>query len=167
MSQNPFGLPPASRPSPMAQMTAKIREFGWMVLGVFPTREGEDAPHAYTVGLTTAGLPELLMSGNLGQQLMQELLNAAARLHLEEEYGHGSMIDTIASVPFKAQLCDPGDAVQQAHNYYCDPDRTKGTVKVLQLVWPCEHGYFPGDKDYCRPPEDQPLYEVTGADVPR
>lgn len=64
---------------------AVIREHGWMVQGVFDA----DAPFAHTVGLTEAGLPELILplpeQGMVWFRFAQRMLNDFARQSLTEE----------------------------------------------------------------------------------
>lgn len=140
----------------MTAIARIIRQYGWFVQGVFPTKEG-DPSFAYTIGLTEAGLPELLISGALDIKLMQDLLNDAARIHLNNELLPGAELSDIANVTFKVRACGPHPPIQQALNYYRDVNGKKGRVRVLQLVWPDESGAYPGPFSTLTP-EQQPLY---------
>lgn len=131
----------------------KIMKHGWMVQGVFGDEGGPG--FAYTIGLTEAGLPELLISGNLDNQVAMQLLNAAAALHVANEFQPGDEISDIANVVFRVVACKPDAPVQQALNYYHDPKGSKGTVRTLQLVWPDDNGLYPGP--FSRS-DGQPLY---------
>lgn len=115
-----------------------IAEHGWMVQGVFPTEHDREAPFAYTVGLTVAGLPELVISG-LPADIAQQLLNAAAKQTLGSELRPGQTLAGIASVDFRI-VDAPAAEVNMARHLY--PDKT---VRALQLVWPDEGGAYPGD----------------------
>ncbi|GIF75669.1 DUF4262 domain-containing protein [Asanoa siamensis] len=115
-----------------------IAEHGWMVQSVFPARGGNGAPFAYTVGLTAAGLPELIVCG-LPADIAGHLLNTAAHRSLGAELRPGEALDEIASVPLRV-VDAPTAPVTTAHRLY--PDRT---VRALQLVWPDLHGHYPGD----------------------
>ncbi len=118
-----------------AQLSAVIKQYGWMVQGVFPTNP-VDLGFAYTIGLTEAGLPELIISG-IYDEHAKNLLNAAARKHAEQEMKHGDTVDGIANVPFRvidAPFAEVGIALQ----------RYRRNVDVLQLVWPDVNGMWPG-----------------------
>lgn len=129
----------------MAAIREKILAYGWMVVGVYADSPGDGSAFAYTIGLTDAGLPELLITGNLDYALMQTLLNDAAHLHVETELKPGDEVSEIANVVFKVALCGPEAPIQQAHNYYYHrPERTHSRVRVLQLIWPDENGLYPG-----------------------
>ncbi len=137
------------------RLRQQVAEQGWMVLGVFASAEAPDiTPWHYTVGLTDAGLPELLVSG-LGPTQGQEILNTAAARHIRDEIVVG-MLDDVASMPLKVVPGPTGECVQQAWNYVGDPRRREpGRVRVLQLVWPDVDGRFPGDEGFGYPPEAQ------------
>lgn len=128
-----------------------IAKHGWMVQGVFPTRNDPDAPFAYTVGLTAAGLPELVISG-LSAETSCALLNNAARRSLGEEFKPGQVLDGIASVPFRV-VDAPSAEVNMAHHLYEDRD-----VRALQLVWPDKGGAYPGEPGWSLPDDAQPIY---------
>lgn len=134
-----------------------ILEHGWMVHGVFRTAPEDPPEFAYTIGLTDAGLPELLISGNMEPGLLMHLLNAAAKLHLADELVAGQDVEDIANVVFKVRACGPDAPVQQARNYYGDPHGMLGKVQVLQLIWPDERGVYPGSFLWAEE-NRQPLY---------
>jgi hypothetical protein len=127
-----------------------IAEHGWMIQGVFPREYDEEAPFAYTVGLTVAGLPELVISG-LPADLAHQLLNAAAHASLASELRPGQMLDGIASVVFHVMEA-PKAAVNMARHLY--PNKR---VRSLQLVWPDEGGNYPGDDGWSLD-DAQPVY---------
>lgn len=127
-----------------------IAEHGWMVQGVFPTKYDTEAPFAYTVGLTVAGLPELVISG-LPADLAQQLLNSAAKASLGTRLHPGQILDNIASVPFRIVEA-PTAAVNMARHLY--PGRE---VRALQLVWPDKDGNYPGDENWTLS-DAQPVY---------
>jgi hypothetical protein len=127
-----------------------IAEHGWMVQGVFPREYDTEAPFAYTVGLTVAGLPEIVVAG-LPADLAQQILNAAARRMLDVEFQPGEMVDDVASVSFRV-MAAPDAAVNMAHHLY--PARR---VRALQLVWPDKDGAYPGDERWTLG-DAQPVY---------
>lgn len=121
-----------------------IARDGWVVQGVFPTAQDDDqSTFAYTIGLFTAGLPELLISGNLGFPTLQALLNTAARYHLGTEIKPGAVLDELANHPMKAIACDEREVpVGMAKNYY------QGRIPVIQLLWPDTKGVYPDSVFY-------------------
>lgn len=114
-----------------------IARHGWMIQGVFPTEEGPGTAFAYTVGLTAAGLPELVISG-LPMDLAATLLNDAARISLATEIKHGETITAIANVAFNV-IDAPKAAIGLARRFYGE------NAKALQLIWPDERGHYPND----------------------
>ena len=128
-----------------------IAKHGWMIQGVFP-REGDiDVPFAYTVGLTEAGLPELVIAG-LGWPDAGHILNDAARRHTADEILPGATVDGVASVPFRA-VAAPLAEVNMARNLY-GADR----VRAVQLVWPDAGGAYPGEPGWALGDGVQPIY---------
>ncbi len=132
---------------------ALIGEHGWMVQGVFPAEFDDDVPFCYTVGLTAAGLPELVVSA-LPAAAATEFLNAAARRSLVTEITAGQLLEGIGPVPFRV-VDAPAAEVGMARVVYPHAD-----VRCLQLVWPDSAGAFPGDPGWSLG-DAQPVY--TGA----
>ncbi len=128
-----------------------IAEHGWMVQGVFPTETSPGAPFAYTIGLTAAGLPELVIAG-LPAETAGAILNTAARHHLTDEIKPGAVLDDLASVPFRV-VAAPSAEIQQARNIY-----PAAGVRAVQLVWPDDAGAFPGDGGWSLG-DAQPIYD--------
>ena len=68
----------------ISQITRSIEKRHWTVMGVFPTSEDIPGDHttdglafAYTIGLTSLGLPELFMCGPFDIAAMANILNSA------------------------------------------------------------------------------------------
>ena len=120
----------------LTKIRAQINEHGWIVQGVVPAKDG-DLGFAYTVGLTLAGLPELVISG-LWREQGQQFLNIAAQQHCREEILAGDTIEDIASVPFRV-IDVPLAEVNTARRLY-----GRSRVRALQLVWPDDNGLWPG-----------------------
>jgi hypothetical protein len=121
----------------------KIAEHGWMVQGVFPTTMQEGPAFGYTIGLTDAGLPELLLVGNLGFPNLQALLNGAALMHVKNEIQPGDELTDLANMPFRVIAASTSE-LGMAHNYY----RGLKEVRALQLIWPDPDGKFPGESQF-------------------
>lgn len=117
---------------------AMIAEHGWMVQGVFPTANDPGVGFCYTVGLTVAALPELVISG-LPHETAATLLNLAGERSLGAEFKAGDVLDGIAGVPLRV-VAAPSAAVNMARHLY-----GFGRVVALQLVWPDTAGAYPGD----------------------
>ncbi len=130
-----------------ARIGEVIKKYGWMVQGVFPTGPA-DLGFAYTIGLTEAGLPELIISGTYDNQA-KNLLNSAARQHASNEFAHGDTVDGIANVPFRA-IDAPEAPINIAHQRY------GSRVRAVQLVWPDANGRWPGSV-FAPPSDDQDL----------
>ena len=67
--------PRATRSEYLNHMLDLVAQYGWAVQAV--SRDGLHPPWAYTVGLTAAGLPELVVSG-MPVRRAQDLLNDVA-----------------------------------------------------------------------------------------
>ncbi len=132
------------------QSLATINEHGWMLQAVFGTDDDPCAPFVYTVGLTVAGLPELIIAG-LPDQTAGWLLNTAAKRSLGVEIKAGDVIDDIATVPFRV-IDAPSAEVNLARHLY-----GLSRVTALQLVWPDDKGHYPGDPGWSLG-DAQPLY---------
>lgn len=70
------------------QLRAGVAEHGWMIQGVFPASADDPPAFAYTVGLHPAHRAELVISG-LPAELSAQILNAAAKKHLDQELKPG------------------------------------------------------------------------------
>lgn len=140
----------------MNRIKAIIQKHGWMVQGVFSS-EGEEPAHCYTIGLTDAGLPELVVSGNMAHQTAMQILNAAAKQHLAKEIMPGDVVNDIANLPFRARAVDDLAPLQQALNYFRDPHNRLGRVRAIQLIWQDTKGAYP-DQIYYDQSLPQPLF---------
>ena len=128
-----------------------IREHGWLVQAVGGSRSR--APFAYTVGLTEAGLPELLVTG-LPALRSAELLNAAAfhYLHADPVPRHGEHLcwrglpcTELVDVPH------PEAHVYVAMNLFGDD------VRAQQLVWLDDRGCWPWERGHRASRGGQPV----------
>jgi hypothetical protein len=128
----------------------KIAKFGWVIQGVLPRQGDKDIPFAYTVGLTEAGLPELVISG-LPVGTAQSILNTAARQSLETSLRPGQALTDVASVPLRV-IDAPFAEVNMARRLYPGKD-----VQALQLVWPDSAGAYPAEPGWSLR-DAQPIY---------
>ncbi len=120
-----------------SMLRQEIIDKGWMVVCVFPVREQGTTLFAYTIGLTEAGLPELLISGDVEPDLLHDVLNKAAKQHLRDELLDGASVHLEGiPTPLKVVCCGASAPIQQARDHYADPDNRHRRVKALQLLWP-------------------------------
>lgn len=128
-----------------------IKQYGWTVQGVF---DAEGGPFfSYTVGLTEAGLPELIVSG-LGPQQGIVVLNNAAKVHSREELEHGHTSEEIITVEMRV-IDAPRAEIGMATRLYGE------TARAVQIVWPDDEGLFPaqdGKMTVQGSEIEQPLY---------
>lgn len=135
-----------------------IEKNGWAVQGVLATMDQVDPEPtwAYTVGMTDAGLPELMIIGNMRPDTLQTILNNAVMQHLKKEIVAGQVLEGVAENPLdggadirmQVRAASIDYHVQQALNYYGDPYNREGRVRVLQIVWPDAKGAYPGSFIY-------------------
>lgn len=116
---------------------ASITKHGWMIQGVAPHVGQTGVSFAYTVGLTTAGLPELTIIGP-PIDVSTEILNDAARYSLGATINDGDVLENAASVPLRATTVTDLEPFKVARALY-------NPITMLQLVWPDPHGSYPGD----------------------
>jgi Domain of unknown function (DUF4262) len=138
----------------LAKQDRDITAVGWAVTGVLP--HGDEAPYAYTIGLTALTAPELVITG-LHHDIAHALLNdMAARAHHDGERWrhHDRVADLLAGFDAAVingtanDLITPGTA-----NARYGAQR----VRLQQIVWPDPDSRFPWDAGYRYPPTTQPL----------
>lgn len=141
------------------QVLPAIRKNGWVVQAMVDPEDDPGMQYALTVGLTEAGLPELVISGWPPEQSAR-LLNGFARLHLDREIRAGAeVVAPPALVPFRA-VAAPGALGGPAITLY------GRNATFLQLVWPDKDGAYPGDEGWTYADEVQPLFSTPRQDPP-
>lgn len=139
---------------------AIIDEYGWSVIGVFPTADDPGVQFAYTVGLTVHGFPEFMIFG-LSASTGQSLLNDMGRRVFDrnERFVHGQRINDLI-FGFDAVVVDgePLDGMPpgQAYAMY-----GRSRVKVQQIVWPDQGGRYPWDDGWSLDVDVQPTIGVS------
>jgi hypothetical protein len=133
--------PGAQRPDYLDFMRDLIGTHGWAVQAV--QRDGIHPPWAYTVGLTAAGLPELVATG-LPARRAQDLLNDVAAHVL-----HASPL-----VPGEQHALEGGPLIEvveltepSAHLFVAVEVYGKG-IRAQQIVHADERGHWPWDVGY-------------------
>ena len=135
----------------ISQITRSIEKRHWTVMGVFPTSEDIPGDHttdglafAYTIGLTSLGLPELFMCGPFDIAAMANILNSAGeKMRAEQQPLPVDVpIEGLIHIPLMAQDV-PDDAMRKisylAHDHYGKP------LAFQQIIWPDENNRFPAD----------------------
>jgi Domain of unknown function (DUF4262) len=134
-----------------------IDEHGWACMGVFDP-DGDRMPFMYTVGLTKADRPELLLIGPLAAEPMQAILNDLGRQIFDQNarFTHGQVLtDVLEDYPLMIVDLPEQDAgwpLAAANTLYGE-----GDVAVQQVVWPDKGGLFPWQDGYAYPAEVQPI----------
>ncbi len=119
-----------------------IAKHGWYAQGVFGTAARRAPSFVYTIGMTPAGLPELLIVG-LPIALAHQILSCAVHMHTGTEITDGDEVDLGFSVKFRAATVAPLPVARLfgiAHRVY-----PAQVISAIQLMFPDEHGRFPGE----------------------
>jgi Domain of unknown function (DUF4262) len=151
-----------------AEQTEIIQQFGWAVVHVLPSDEdpADAVPFAYTVGLTAAARPELIIAG-LPPDLAHQLLNeVAGRVHDEgAHFHHGRhvtdlIVDQDVVILTGAPTPDlwPGAALARYG---------RGSLRLQQLVWPDPENRFPWQAGYPSEEFHQPLIDAPSVALAR
>ena len=140
---------------PREQALTDIRELvarhGWAIRHVLPDTASAHASFSYTVGLTSRGWPELIITG-----LPTAVADAFIRNAIDTQVENGA---------FKAgdrtdELSESGEVmfipVGDVSGMTATTDIV-GVFSALQLVWPDSAGQFPWHPRYRNPSASQPL----------
>ena len=134
---------------------ALIDEHGHMVQSVFADARTPD--FAYTIGLSTRGLPELVVIGLPSETATHALNQIAQRLAKDSIPDHQDITE-IANMPLRLRTVDP-DAAWVHMGVARSLLQTRPTA-IRQVLWPDPSGRFPGDPAY-QFPVTQTLDELT------
>jgi len=121
--------------------TDKLIDVGlWAVVSIFDAKPA----FAYTVGLHSQNLPELIMVG-LPSDVSHGILNAVGRAATNVGgFMHGNIIEKTSSHPITViDALDKEEYATQVYAHYRTWD-----FKLQQLVVPDTKGRFPWDEDY-------------------
>ena len=140
----------------LSQLLDLIDKYGWAVQSVMGGDQPDEAPFSYTVGLTTMGHPEFVITG-MPARPAQELLNI---LGDEVKKGHRYRANTLTSDPTETaapvaliSVLDTSELLA-ALNFY-------GDIEALQVIWPDSSGRLPWAPGYADPPEAQPFWGIV------
>jgi hypothetical protein len=129
-----------------ARLRQIIAEHGWAVQTIHGDQD--DPPFSYTVGLTEAGLPELVIIG-LPENVAGTILNMLAKRSLETDLEVGQRYELPNGDQNLEYLIGPVSSpsrrsyLKMAAVLY---DRHR--VKALQVIWPSKDGLFPTDEGW-------------------
>ncbi|MGB5112446.1 MAG: DUF4262 domain-containing protein [Mycobacterium sp.] len=144
--------PGATRQDYLDVLRGKAMKNGWAVQYV------ETAPpFAYTIGLSEAGLPELLVTGLSPEQSMS-LLNVVAHYLVQEVVpvpGDTMTFPKDPSVEF-VEVTAPDVHMGWAVAFYGGP------IRALQIAWRDAHGHSPWCPDFNSGGPRQPVLGVRG-----
>jgi hypothetical protein len=135
----------------VARMRAIVNEYGWAIQHVLPDVQGGVASFSYTVGLTTRGWAELVITGLPPEVAEQFIRNAVDEQQGNRPFQAGDRTEELTesgSVMFTEAVNVRGMTATAA---------IVGSFTALQMVWPDSQGCFPWDADYRNPKSAQPL----------
>jgi len=140
---------PDARKRYLQHMEEVIEKFGWMVQGVFPTREDPDhLSFQYTIGLHDKGLPELLSFG-LPMEAGTVLLNDVANHLLECKKTGATHLGRVDHerwpMPFYILDADTDEATEFATGAWF---RSGEKATFVQVCWPDRQGRFPWEAGF-------------------
>lgn len=146
-----------------ADLRPKIDKFGFAVIGIFDPDSGGDANWAYTVGLSSRGMAELVMHG-LPMELLHGWVNRVGHTSLErgadEELGRRNDSSLLWLIPVDEPL-DPRYPLSLARHWAAAHDQP---LRAIQLVWADLENRWPWDDDF--DPVLAGLQPVRGTAVP-
>lgn len=131
-----------------AKMRAIIAKSGHMVLGV--GSDGTSTPFAYSIGLSEAGLPELLLALPINYDAMVLAVNeVAARLKKREKaFGEREQLDIEFSTPVIIRNPTDMDRVRRDYTIQVGQFYRRQDYAVQQIIFPDPHGLWPWDEGY-------------------
>ncbi|HEX4443595.1 MAG TPA: DUF4262 domain-containing protein [Galbitalea sp.] len=140
----------------LLQLLDLIEKYGWAVQSVMGGDRPDEPPFSYTVGLTTMGHPEFVITG-MPARPAQQLLNI---LGTEVQSGHRYLANTLTSDPTETAapvaliaVLDSSELLA-AVNFY-------GEIEALQVIWPDSSGRLPWIPGYANPPGAQPFWGIV------
>ena len=133
------------------EVLPRIRARGWLVQAVGGSRLR--APFAYTVGLTAAGLPELVVTG-LNSTRSGPLLNSAAAYYLQADPlpRHGERV-CFSDGPCTEVVDLPNP---EAHLFIATAVYPEA-VRAQQLAWADDRGRWPWERAHRSSRGGQPV----------
>lgn len=132
----------------------RIDMFGFMLQGASDSSNPDFINFMHSIGLTAKSLPELIVSGNLEDDLDAEIIISVITKMEDGELQLDTEISGILK-DYPIKIIDvTGDNVKNnytviLHDYY------KGkNIKVYQILLPDDNGYFPDNENYTGLPQE-------------
>lgn len=136
-----------SRAEMLRRQEEIISRMGWMVQGVFPTRENPGPDFSYSIGLHEQGVHELIIMG-LPMQVAGPLINAVATSLLEAKVKGESYNTTFTHPAWPMPFALVEVPAQKASDYATGAhNRSKGQAQYIQIIWPDKQNRFPWHPD--------------------
>ena len=128
-----------------------IEKHGWMLQGVFSTKDDPGPSFVYTVGLTVLGHPELIIFGlphNVAGVLLNEMGDQIRKTG--RRYVAGELLPDLLDGDYVARLIKVDDTTE--HLTLANRIYGHGTViEALQVVWPDKERRYPWDEGFALP----------------
>lgn len=133
----------------LQELRATIRDHGWVVQYV----ESDKRPVAYTVGLHSRGLPELMMTG-LTAEVACRVLNSIGHMIVDE----GTVLAPAVHIDYEDRFLIEVVAVEHpdVHLKFA-VDIYGPNIRALQLVWADDRGRWPWDAGWGHGRRRQPV----------
>ncbi|MFL1999638.1 MULTISPECIES: DUF4262 domain-containing protein [unclassified Microbacterium] len=136
-----------------ADLKRMVDTYGWAVRHVLGIASA--APFSYTVGLTTRGWDELLITGLPADVADVFIRNAVDEQESRGAFQPGDRTDALTESGSVALIrVDDRRGLTAA-------ERMLGDFEALQMVWPDSSGNLPWDIGYRNTPEAQPVLGPT------
>lgn len=126
-----------------ARIAENIRRYGLHVMGVMPAPQEGKPGFAYTIGNALAGLPELLLIGNLAMEASASILNELSKRMADTKAPLRETESLGGQFPVRTRFCSSAAhdewtiqaAVYLGHNEF----------QVMQVILCDPEGRYPGD----------------------
>ncbi|MCC7128421.1 MAG: DUF4262 domain-containing protein [Microbacteriaceae bacterium] len=132
-----------------ADLKRMVDTYGWAIRHVLGSSTA--VPFSYTVGLTSRGWAELVITG-----LPAEIAEAFIRNAVDLQESSG----TFQAGEQSSELTESGSVVMlrvEDRSGLTAAERMLGDFEALQLVWPDSNDRLPGEVGYRNSPDAQPL----------
>jgi hypothetical protein len=142
--------PKATKEARLAYVRGVLEDHPWVIIGV--EQDGYRPPYSYTVGLSTFGRPELLITGLLRERAAKILTAVTERIIDAETPVPGTRFRLPGRRPGEiVRVAEPGIHLEVAAEIFGDQ------LTALQLVYTDVRGYWPWDKSFRNGRAGQPV----------
>ncbi|ANT70192.1 DUF4262 domain-containing protein [Aeromonas hydrophila] len=133
-----------------ADIAAQIAKGHMLIMSVFGDPSSGQKGFAYTIGLTSLGLPEIMISGSMRSEVQHGLIEALAAEYKEHGISLG-ITHELLSGGLRAELVEvdcyqaKSAFIVQAANYY---EGSGKTIRLVQIRWPDTQGRLPDEEGF-------------------